>query len=217
MRVELNNVRKSHSLPLGFITVLHGIDLVLGDGELCLVTGPSGSGKTTLLNVIGGIARPTTGSIHVDGQPLREHLAGVSFAFQEPVFIPGLTVLENLLVPAIRNKAGCTAAHGERLLELFGLEELFDLSPALLSSGERRRLVLARALLCTSRLLLLDEPLAFLDDAWREKAMELVLEKARETRATLVIATTGTVPGAEYFRQVRLLKGKVISDGVNDH
>jgi ABC-type nitrate/sulfonate/bicarbonate transport system ATPase subunit len=217
MRVELNNVRKSHSLPLGFITVLHGIDLVLGDGELCLVTGPSGSGKTTLLNVIGGIARPTTGSIHVDGQPLREHLPGVSFAFQEPVFIPELTVLENLLMPAFRNKAGCTAAHGERLLELFGLAELFDLSPALLSSGERRRLVLARALLCTSRLLLFDEPLAFLDDAWREKAMELVLEKTRETRATLVIATTGTVPGANCFRQVRLLKGKVISDGVNDH
>ena len=57
----------------------------------------------------------------------------------------------------------------------------------------------------------------FLDDAWREKAMELILEKAREARATLVIATTGTVPGAEYFRQVRLLKGKVISDGVNNH
>jgi ABC-type nitrate/sulfonate/bicarbonate transport system ATPase subunit len=217
MRVDLENVRKSYPLPLGLVTVLHGIDLVLGDGERCLVTGPSGSGKTTLLNVIGGLARPTSGSVHVDSQPLREPLPGVSCAFQEPVFIPELTVLENLVVPAFRNREGCSAAQRESLLDLFGLAEHFDLSPTLLSSGERRRLVLARALLCPFRLLLLDEPLAFLDDAWREKAMEVVLEKVREARATLVIATAGTVPGADCFRQVRLLKGKVISDGVNNH
>lgn len=217
MRVALDTIRKTYSLPLGLVTVLHGIDLVLGDGEFCLVTGPSGSGKTTLLNIIAGLARPTSGRVLVDGQPLREPLPGISYAFQESVYIPELTVLENLVVPALRRREGCSAALGEHLLELFGLAEVFDLFPDLLSSGEKRRLGLARSLLCVPRLLLLDEPLAFLDDAWRVKAMELVLEKVREARATLVIATTGTVPGAEYFRQVRLLKGKVISDGVNNH
>ena len=222
MRVELKGVSKTHSLPggLGLVTVLNGINLVLDNDESCLLTGPSGSGKTTLLNILGGFTLPTSGAIDLDGHPLRgcaEHRHGVSCAFQEPVFIPELTVQENLTLPTLRNREGYSAAQGERLLEQFGLAELFDFSPALLSGGEKRRLVLARALVGAPRLLLLDEPLAYLDDAWREKAMELILEKVRETRATLVIATTGTVPGAEHFRQIRLIKGKVISDGVNDH
>jgi ABC-type nitrate/sulfonate/bicarbonate transport system ATPase subunit len=217
MRVELRNIGKSCALPLGFVTVLHGIDLVLGDGEHCLVTGPSGSGKTTLLNVIGGLARPTSGTVHLDGHVMREPVPGVSSVFQEPVFIPELTVLENLMAPSVCNRERHALAQGERLLEQFGLADVFDIFPALLSRGEQRRLALARSLLSTPSLLLLDEPLAFLDEAWQEKVMELVLETVHETGATLVIATAGTVPGAEYFRQVRLIKGKVISDGGNNH
>lgn len=222
MRVEIKAVCKTYSLSggLGLFTVLNGIDLILGDGECCLLTGPSGSGKTTLLNILGGFTRPTTGLVELEDLPPRGYVEpwhGVSCAFQEPVFIPELTVQENLLLPALRSREGCSVAQGERLLEQFGLAEFFDFLPALLSGGEKRRLVLARALVGAPRLLLLDEPLAFLDDGWREKAMEMILAKVRETRATLVIATTGTVPGAEHFRQVRLIKGKVISDGVNDH
>ena len=222
MRVELKDVIKTYSLPggLGGVTVLNGIDLVLGDGECCLLTGPSGSGKSTLLNILGGFVRPTSGAVELAGHALRgwaEPRHGVSCAFQEPIFIPELTVQENLLLPTLCKREGCSVAQGERLLEQFGLAEFFDFSPALLSGGEKRRLVLARALVGAPRLLLLDEPLAYLDDCWREKAMELIMKKVRGTRATLVIATTGAAPGAEHFRQVRLIKGKVISDGVNNN
>jgi len=220
MRVELQGVRKAHMLPGGgFVTVLAGIDLILESGQRAILRGESGSGKSTLLNIMGGLARPTSGSVRLDGTALRscgDSGGEVALAFQEPVFIPELTVMENLLLPLFRCRKNAAPGQGESLLELFGLTEMFDRFPAELSAGEKRRLNLARAILTRPRLLLLDEPFAGLEEEWGERALELVVRQVQDTRATLVLASTGQLPGCAGFRQLRLHRGKVISDGNSD-
>jgi len=220
MRVELQGVRKAHMLPGGgFVTVLAGVDLILESGQRAILRGESGSGKTTLLNIMGGLARPTSGSLRLDGTPLRscgDSGGEIAHALQETVFIPELTVMENLLLPFSHCREKAAPGQGESLLELFGLTEAFDRFPEELSAGEKRRLNLARAVLTKPRLLLLDEPFAGLEDAWGERALELAMRQVRDTKATLVIASTGQLPGCDGFRQLRLHKGKVITDGNND-
>jgi len=220
MRVELQGVRKAHMLAHGgFITVLAGVDLILESGQSAILRGESGSGKTTLLNIMGGLARPTSGTVLLDGTALRRcgYAGGtIAHAFQEPVFIPELTVMENLLLPLSRCRENAAPGQGESLLEQFGLTEAFDRFPADLSAGEKKRLNLARALLARPRLLLLDEPFAGLEDEWKERTLQLLTAQLRDTRATLVIASTAQLPGCDGFRQLRLLKGKVITDGNND-
>lgn len=215
MKVELLDVRKCYPVAggAGFVKALDGIDLTVASGEVCLLQGPSGSGKTTLLAVIAGLAQPTAGEILLDGKPVGRPSGLVATAFQEPFFVPELTVLENLLLPALRTSGGLPAARGEELLEAFGLSGMFDLFPTALSGGEKRRLDLARILVRPSRLLLLDEPTAFLDEVWGSRVMELVMERVRESGATLVVATHNPVPGAAAARVVRLARGKVTTDG----
>lgn len=221
MRVELQEVRKSHLLPDGgFVTVLSGINQKLESGSATLLSGPSNSGKTTLLNIVGGLAQPTSGNVYLDGELLKgryRHHGTVACAGQTPVFIPELTVMENLMLPLVCCKGRVAEERGELLLELFGLAEMFDLLPKALSGGEKCRLNIARALLSTPRLLLLDEPAAFLDESWREKAMELVLRQVRDTRATLVIASAGHIHCTAGLRQLRMQKGKVIEDVNGDN
>lgn len=223
MRVELQHVRKSYLLPGGggSVTALDGVDLVIESGALCILNGPSGSGKTTILSVIGGLSRPTSGSVTLDGEVAwsysNRHRGAVAHAFQEPLFIPELTVMENLLLPTLRCGNRSAVERGELLLEAFGLSEMFDLFPAALSGGEKRRLNLARSLILPPRLLLLDEPAAYLDDEWQGKAMEMIVREVRDARATLVIATHNSLPGEDGLRHVRIRKGKVIDDGNCDY
>jgi len=218
MRVELLHVRKSYLLPGGGpVTVLEDVDLFLEAGDRCIVGGSAGSGRTTLLNIIGGLAVPTAGRVLLDGVVLKHdgRLSPdrVAFVFQEPHFVPELTVMENLLLPALRIDDERIFVRGKRLLDECGLSETFDLLPTVLSGGERRRLAIARSLLHSPSLLLLDEPTAGLDDEWREITMQLVMRELRDTRATLVMVTHEPWPESDAFRHVQLIRGKVIEHG----
>jgi ABC-type lipoprotein export system ATPase subunit len=218
MRIELRHVRKSYLLPGGGpVTVLENVDLLLECGDRCVVIGSAGSGRTTLLNIIGGLSRPTAGNVLHDGTDLGRnvglHPGKVAYSFQEPYFVPELTVMENLLLPALHHRDEGIAVRGERLLDDFGLAATFDLFPAILSGGERRRLAVARSLLLPPRLLLLDEPTAGLDDEWQGKTMQLIMRELHGLRATLVIATHDPWPVDEGFRQLRMHRGKVIEHG----
>lgn len=219
MRVEIEEVRKFYLVAggAGLVTALDGIDLTVESGEFCLLQGPSGSGKTTLLAVIAGLARPSAGKVLLDGKSGGLPRGVVASAFQEPFFVPELTVLENLLLPTLRRRGALPAERGEHLLEEFGLAGMFDLFPAALSGGEKRRLDLARALVCPSRMLLLDEPTAYLDEVWSSRVMELVMKRVGDRGTTLLVATHNPLPGAEAARVVRMERGKVIEDGDRYH
>lgn len=215
MRVAVEGVHKSWPLSVGAgsLTALDGIDLIVASGEFCLLQGPSGSGKTTLLSIIAGLSRPTAGRVLLDGAAGRPAAGAVACGFQEPLFVPELTVLENLLLPAVLRRLPVNEARGDLLLEKFGLSGMFDQFPAALSGGEKRRLTLARALLLPSRLLLLDEPAAYLDEQWSRTAMEIVLGEVRSRATTLLVATHNPLPGVEADRMVRIEKGRVTDHG----
>lgn len=215
MRIDVEAVRKSYPVAggVGLVTALDGIDLSIASGDFCLLHGPSGSGKTTLLAIIAGLARPTAGRVLLDGKAAVCFRGEVAAAFQEPYFVPELTVLENLLLPALRDRGALPGERGEQLLEEFGLAERFDLFPAALSGGEKRRLDLARALIRSSRLLLLDEPTAYLDEVWSSRVMALIMKTVRERGTTLLVATHNPVPGLDAARLVKMAEGKVTADG----
>ena len=219
MRVDVEGVRKSYSVSggVGLVTALDGIDLTVASGEVCILQGPSGSGKSTLLAVIAGLARPSSGRILLDGKGAGCCRSQVAAAFQEPFFAPELTVLENLFLPLLRDRGTLPVNHCEQLLEEFGLGERFDLFPAALSGGEKRRLDLARALIRPSRLLLLDEPTAYLDEVWSSRVMALIMKSVRERGTTLLLATHNPVPGVEAARVVTMERGRVSEDGNRYH
>ena len=178
-------------------TVVDDVSFDLARGELVVVRGPSGSGKTTLLAIVGAMLSPSSGEVHLDGEPtsrLREaHRAEVrrrkvGFVFQDLQLVDGLTALENVLLPRVPD--GAVRAEDEKratdLLERFGLASLASVDAHRLSGGERQRVALARALLNDPPLLVLDEPTAHLDDARALSIVEELTALARGGRAVLV-------------------------------
>lgn len=159
------------------------------------VCGPSGSGKSTLLRLIAGLERPDGGRLHLGGEIasgegtlLPPHRRRLSICFQRPALWPHLSVRQHLLFPLSGRKDGEAAARADGLLEAFGLAPLAGRKPEGLSGGEARRVALARALAPGARLLLLDEPFAHLDAAWKGRAREVVEAEVERSGATLLLA-----------------------------
>ncbi|MCP2336244.1 ABC transporter ATP-binding protein [Actinomadura rupiterrae] len=191
--LELRGVRHSY----GDVEVLHGVDLVLKPGEVTALLGPSGSGKTTLLAVAGGLLRPTSGHVSVFG----EDIAGlrldrvarrVAFILQAGSLIPYLTVEENLLARRVVAGYKITRADRARAADLLGAVDLAAKShrhPDELSGGERQRACVAQALYTGAPVLLADEPTASLDRVRGRAVMRLLADHARNTSASVLIAT----------------------------
>lgn len=199
MKVELRSVTKRFPFPHDVaeeIVALDDVSMSIESGAYLVLSGPSGGGKSTLLSLAGGMAFPTTGQVLWDDEEIRpgKQLASVrgrrvGFAFQETPFLPELTARENLLLPGLLAPPATAARDIDAALARFGLQDRFDCYPAALSAGERRRLCVARALLGSCDLLILDEPTADLDDDWVERLMDEVEAAARDRGATLLVAT----------------------------
>jgi NitT/TauT family transport system ATP-binding protein len=175
-----------------YVRALMDTSIDLQRGELLCLIGPSGCGKSTLLNIIGGLTRPTTGTVTVCGKPVRGPMPrDLSFIFQESALFPWNTVLENVLL-------GMTfqgVARGERqdrarrALEAVGLGAFADHYPAQLSGGMRQRAALARALSLQTDILLMDEPFGALDEQTRMVLGEDLSVLLSETKKTIVFVT----------------------------
>lgn len=157
-------------------------------GRLTALFGPSGSGKTSVVNVIAGLIRPDRGRVTVDGTTLVDterglftpkHKRRVGYVFQEGRLFPHLTVRQNLLYGRWFSKASERRGSLRETIELLGIESLLDRRPESLSGGEKQRVAIGRALLASPRLLLMDEPLAALDDA-RKRDILPYLERLRD-------------------------------------
>lgn len=201
-------------------TILEDVSFDIRRGEVVIVRGPSGSGKTTLLAIVGAMLSPTSGEVHLDGEPtsrLREaHRAEirrqkVGFVFQDLQLFDGLTALGNVLLPKVPD--GVTKAdedRARRLLEQRGLGELADSRAKGLSGGERQRVALCRALLHDPMLLVLDEPTAHLDDAHAAAIADELASFARDGRAVLVATHDARIAeSAGVSRVLDLVGGKV--------
>lgn len=215
-RVNLHAVTRS----FGKVTVLDGITLQTEPGEVVAIYGRSGSGKTTLLNIVGGLDRPTSGTVSVAGQELtalsEEQLdtlrrTRVGFIFQSYGLLPHLSAADNVEF-ALRLAGVAPAQWRERTneaLEAVGLTKRMHHRPPELSGGERQRVAVARALAVRPALLLADEPSGALDHATGLQIIDLLVRFARESGANVWIVTHDTAIAERVDRAYRITGGKL--------
>ncbi|HVN75252.1 MAG TPA: ABC transporter ATP-binding protein [Thermoanaerobaculaceae bacterium] len=204
--------------------VLRGVDMTIGTGEFVALVGPSGSGKSTLLYLLGGLDRPDSGSVEIDGEDLagvgddalarlRNRLIG--FVYQFHFLLPEFSALENVLMPLWARGAGRSReekAWGTELLGRVGIAEKAGKLPRELSGGEQQRVAVARALVNRPRLLLADEPTGNLDSANATAVYELFRELNRSLSQTILVVTHDTEWAARSDRVLRLLDGRLVDD-----
>lgn len=179
---------------------MRGLDLELAPGRCAAIQGRSGSGKTTLLRLVAGLEVPSAGAIAVDGEQVSgagwarpPFDRGVGFLFQRDALWTHMSVLRNITFGLAGIPQAKAEARAAGLLERLGLAGMGDRAPATLSGGEARRVALARALAPRPRLLLLDEPLAFLDAELRADMLELLVRLLSGAEPDLVALDTSAV------------------------
>jgi putative ABC transport system ATP-binding protein len=202
------------------LTILDGITLDVGAGEVCAITGPSGSGKSTLLGLVAGLDRPSSGSIAVAGVEItrldedalaRFRRDTLGYVFQSYHLIPTLTAAENIAIPL--EIAGVPNALGRAraLLDDVGLGDRAHHYPVQLSGGEQQRVALARAVALDPGLLLADEPTGNLDSATGAQIIELLLARKRRRGSTLVLVTHDQALARHADRVVMLHDGRILN------
>lgn len=207
--LDLRNLCKTYRGPKGSVSALADFSLAINSGEMVAVRGPSGSGKTTLLLIAGGLLRPDAGQVFLGDQDVYELSPGararfrarnIGFVFQQFHLVPYLSVFDNVLTPTLAAGTSRAGIRAEELLQRFGLGERMDHVPAQLSTGERQRAALARALLPQPRLLLADEPTGNLDTANGEAVLASLAEFARAGGGVLLV--THDVRVAEFADRI---------------
>jgi putative ABC transport system ATP-binding protein len=203
------------------VRALDGVDIKIADGEMVAVMGPSGSGKSTLLNMLGGLDRPTSGQVIVDGQDLAGirnldafRARTVGFVFQLHNLLPTLTALENVEVPMrgqpIRRRS--RRERGEALLEMVGLGDRMKHLPSQLSGGQRQRVAIARALANHPRLILADEPTGNLDSTAGEEIMNLLADLNVSQGTSLIVVTHDRRVARATDRILTMRDGRITDD-----
>lgn len=206
------------------VTVLKGLDLAIGKGELVALVGPSGSGKSTLLNILGTLMRPTSGLFTMLGINLigardldltefrNQH---IGFVFQAHNLLPDFTALENVMFPAATRRGRETAIDRRRasaLLSRVGLADRRDFPASKLSGGQKQRVAVARALMNRPELVLADEPTGNLDRESADRVMALLIEINADDETTFLISTHDERIAEVCRRQIRMLDGLVAED-----
>ncbi len=215
--LRVTDVFKSFDGPDGKLPILKGISLTAEAGETVALTGESGSGKSTLLHLVGGLDQPDAGSIEVDGQDIsalddagraamRRNKIGV--VFQQFNLIPSLTVASNIAFQA-RLAGREDKAWSDDLAARMGLSDQLSKYPEQLSGGQQQRVAIARTLAARPSLLLADEPTGNLDEATADAVMDLMLELAAETNATLMMVTHSERLAGRLGRRLHLRAGQI--------
>ena len=216
--IQLKNVTKSFSGPNGAVTALNDISFSLPPGELLVINGPSGCGKSTLLLTASGMLRPDSGDVQLmeEYRPYdlppekrsRMRAGLVGFVFQQFHLIPYLTVKENIIAPSLSISKEDPERRAQELIRRFGLQEREDHLPHQLSTGERQRTALARALFNQPKIIFADEPTGNLDD----ENTEIVLSHLRNyiSDGGSVLLVTHNAKAADYAtRTLKMKNGHV--------
>ena len=196
--IEAEKITKSYQNGEKELLAVNQATFSIERGSFILVVGRSGSGKSTLLSMLGGLTRPTRGSIRIDGEEIwslpdnrisRIRAEKMGFVFQFSGLLPTLTALENVALPVLFNgKPGeFTTKRAEELLVSFGLNDKFTSYPSQLSGGELKRVAIARSLINDPAILLADEPTGDLDIDTEKEIMELFRKINREGKTVLVV------------------------------
>ena len=221
--LEARDLTKSYPLGETTVAALRGVSLTVAAGEFVALMGPSGSGKSTLLQLLGGLDRPTSGEVILEGEVIsrlsddratRLRRDRTGFVFQSFNLIPLLDVTENIALPF--TIAGQDASHGEIGLRIRDVIELVDLKgkehhkPDQLSAGEQQRVAVARALVTRPALLFADEPTGNLDTVTGQAIIELLFALNADAGTTLVLVTHDEHLAARCGRALRLDGGRLV-------
>jgi putative ABC transport system ATP-binding protein len=220
--IDISGLQKSYITGAERVDALRGLDLAVEEGTFLGVMGQSGSGKSTFLSILGGLCRPSGGTIAVDGIDLYalpgERLADfrreyLGFVFQAFNLVPYLTALENVMLPLAvkRMKTSEKKERARAVLARVGLSEREKHLPNQLSGGEQERVAIARALVNRPPLLLADEPTGSLDTSTSKEIMDLLQELNSEGQ-TIVMVTHNAANRSWFHRTVVLRDGRIEED-----
>lgn len=224
--LRAENIRRTFSMGSRPVDVLRGITIDIPEGVSTVMTGMSGAGKSTLLHILGGLDRPTAGTVFYRGRDLyampareREYIRSekIGFVFQAYHLLPELTVLENVFLPAMKRrgaflKGAAMKRRAEELLELVGLADRAIHRPAELSGGEQQRVALARALMNEPELLLADEPTGNLDSHTGDIVLQYLFELAKTRNLTLVMVTHNDTVAERFARHITMRDGLIVPE-----
>ena len=202
------------------VKALDGVDLSVEEGEFVAIVGTSGSGKSTLLHMLGGLDRPTSGTVTVEGKnifSLKDEALTIfrrrkiGFVFQAYNLVPVLSVYDNIVLPIQLDGARVDKRHIKGIIHALGLEARLNSLPGQLSGGQQQRVAIARALATKPAILLADEPTGNLDSATSQDVLSLMKTMSRTFRQTMVMITHNEEIAQLADRIVRIEDGRIVT------
>ena len=221
--IELKGLSKHYRLSGDtLVKAVDNVSLTIRPGDFMMIAGRSGSGKTTLLSLIGGLTKPTSGTVNIDGVDIwslndatqsRFRAEMIGFVFQIPSLLPTLSVLDNVKLPTMFSKTHDNV--GERalsLLDMVGLPEKAHAYPSQLSVGQQKRVALARSLINEPEVVLADEPTSDLDKATETEIMTLI-KKVHDDGPRTMVMVTHNLDLVSYATEVRTMANGALDQG----
>ena len=217
--LQTKNLKKYYGSGDTQVRALDGVDLQVENGEFVAIVGTSGSGKSTLLHMLGGLDRPTSGSVVVDGRDLStlkdEELTvfrrrKIGFVFQAYNLVPVLSVYENIVLPIQLDGGKLDAAYIDEVIGALGLKEKLQSLPSQLSGGQQQRGAIARALATKPAILLADEPTGNLDSRTSNDVLSLMKVTGQKFSQTMVMITHNEEIAQLADRIVRIEDGRIV-------
>ena len=218
--LETKKLKKYYGKGDTLVKALDGVDLAVEDGEFVAIVGTSGSGKSTLLHMLGGLDRPTNGTVIVDGKDIfslkDEALTifrrrKIGFVFQSFNLVPVLTVRENIVLPIQLDGGKVDEDYVGQVVSALGLEKKLDNLPSHLSGGQQQRVAIARALATKPAILLADEPTGNLDSRTSQDVLSLMKVTGRKFSQTMVMITHNEEIAQLSDRIVRIEDGRIVT------
>lgn len=217
--LKTSNLKKYYGSGDTTVKALDGVNLSVTDGEFAAIVGTSGSGKSTLLHMLGGLDRPTDGSVEVDGSNIFSlkddaltifRRRKIGFVFQSYNLVPVLNVYENMVLPIELDGGRIDKAHIENIMETLGLTGKIDSLPNQLSGGQQQRVAIARALASKPAIILADEPTGNLDSKTSLDVMGLLKVTSERFSQTMVMITHNEEIAQMADRIIRIEDGRIV-------
>ncbi|MDE6602824.1 MAG: ABC transporter ATP-binding protein [Lachnospiraceae bacterium] len=221
--LEVKELTKIYGSGDNQVTALDHVSFRVKKGEFVAIVGASGSGKSTLMNLMGGIDRPTSGSVVVDGEPIFEmsesalaifRRRNIGIVYQFYNLIPNLTVDENIMLPCLLDNRKPDAQKLAKIVEMLGLSHRRNHLPGELSGGQQQRVSVGRALINDPAFILADEPTGNLDSKAGREIMEFLTAANRKENQTLILITHDERIALQADRILTISDGKIIRDEV---
>lgn len=219
--LKTTNLKKYYGSGDTVVKALDGVNLSVSDGEFAAIVGTSGSGKSTLLHMLGGLDRPTDGSVEVEGSNIFSlkddaltifRRRKIGFIFQSYNLVPVLNVYENIVLPIELDGNNIDKPHIETIIETLGLTSKMDSLPNQLSGGQQQRVAIARALASKPAIILADEPTGNLDSKTSLDVMGLLKVTSERFSQTTVMITHNEEIAQMADRIIRIEDGRIVGD-----